>query len=56
MRASLALLTLVVGIMASLIGVSAGAEEEKPDRLMPFLCRDAVVRESVEKMVLVVRH
>jgi len=32
------------------------AAEPKPDRLMPFLSRDAVVRESAERFALVERH
>ena len=35
------------------IVVAAAAHAEKPSRLMPFLCRDAVVRESTERTALV---
>jgi len=42
---------LAVMLVNAFLGVVAAAE--KPTRFMPFLCRDAVVRESAEKVPLV---
>lgn len=36
----------------AMMSVTVSAADAKPDRLMPFICRDAVVKESPEKTVL----
>lgn len=42
----------LVVMTCTLVSLELNAAEGKPERYMPFICHDAVVRESSAKMVL----